>query len=108
MSILMISSCVVPVDNVPSSSTFRTKSPGLIPDFRACPGLFGPPSTNLVTRHPYIGASLRGSNWKPIGPGDKTIVFSFKLSVPIDEENDNPGGVRIDLSDFSTLTALDL
>ena len=98
----MISSYVVAAIKVPSASTFSTKSPGLIlPDFRACPGAFGPPSTNLAIRHPYIGASLTGSNCKPTGPGAKITVFS----VPIDENKDNRGSVAESI--FPT-AALDL
>lgn len=107
---LIISSYVDPSLNVPSDSALRTKSPGsMLPDFRACPGLFGPPSTNLVIRHPYIGDSLAGSNWKPTGPGDKTTVLSVGLlSVPIDDENNDDRGVAVDASNFSAVTAFDL
>ena len=105
----MISSYVDPSLNDPSDSALRTKSPGsMLPDIRACPGLFGPPSTNLVIRQPYIGDLLAGSNWKPTGPGDKTTVLSAGLlDLPMGENDDNRS-VAVDALNFSTVAAFDL
>lgn len=85
LRISTISPYVVPTSELPTASTFRTKSPGLMPNFRACPGLSGPPSTNLVTRQ------LTDSISKPTGPGDKYTVLSVGLSLRMGENNDNLG-----------------
>ena len=56
--------------------TWITKSPGLMPEFLAWPGCFGPPSTNRTTRAPYLGSSATGSSCNPTGPGTNVTVFS--------------------------------
>ena len=97
---LIISSYVVAAINSPSASTFNTKSPQeILPDFLACPGSFGPPSTNLATRQPYRGDSFTGSNCKPTGPGTKTTVFSFPAVVVV-LDDDNNGNDSVAESDF--------
>ena len=50
-----------------------------MPDFLACPGFVGPPSTNRTTRHPFLSSSVTGSSCNPTGPGSKRTVNSDLL-----------------------------
>lgn len=89
-----------------------TKSPGFnFPDFLACPGSMGPPSTNRTTLHPYFGSSLIGSSCKPTGPGENTIILSredlFGLLVARDVDF-KPFGVRRTLTSFLALDRCEL